>query len=104
MISRRLGAGRLRFDSRPQDWRIPSTYRSARDSRRQMRRTQPRRGYPEKKEKTVSLLDVRPARRNRSALWGGECFRPQLLGISCMVALAHNLLVQAPTTRKEAAG
>ena len=56
------------------------------------------------RKKTVSLLDVRKARRDRTALRGGECFWPQFFGISCVVALADNLLVQAPTARKEDAG
>src|ERR1700722_20823875 len=78
-----------------------STYRSARDSRRQMRCTQRRRRYPERKKEAVSLLDVRTARHDRTANRGSECVRPQLLRVSCVVAMAHNLLVQASTAREE---
>src|SRR5258707_12805979 len=69
-----------------------------------MRCTQRRRGDRWRKEEAVWLLDVRPARGNRSANRGSECVRPQLLRVSCLVALADNLLVQASTARKEDAG
>src|SRR5260370_36242922 len=69
-----------------------------------MRCRQRRCGYRWRQEEAISLLDVRTARRDRTALRGSECFRPEFFGISCLVALADNLLVQAPTARKEDAG
>src|SRR5271155_6279026 len=69
-----------------------------------MRCTQRCRGYRGRKEETISILDLGPARCNRPAHRGGERIWPEFFWISCLVALADNLAVQAPTARKEEAG
>src|SRR5271170_6721166 len=69
-----------------------------------MRCTQRRRGYRRRKEDTISILALRPARRNWPAHRGGEHIWPEFFWIFRLVALADNLSVQAPAARKEDAG